>query len=152
MLIRFAIVVLITSALLISACRNGRSANDNGRAAAPEAAPLTAPPVESPRPAAPPQPIVIDADDPSRWVFAEQLAPNTDGGFVTGSFDPKRNKIEIQTKDVRQFAVDTSRIPINWEKLVVIGIDGRNAELKRRDEDILHFRRESTGHWVVIEP
>lgn len=152
MLMRSSAVVLVSVAMVLLGCRNGRNGNDNGRAAAPEAATPAASSTESPGPSAPAEPIVINAEDPNRWVFAEQLAPGTQGGFVTGSFSAERNKIEIQTKDVRQFAVDTSRIPINWEKLVVIGIDGRNAELKRRNEDVLHFRRESTGHWVVIDP
>ena len=73
------------------------------------------------------------------------------GAWATGSFDRKRNKLDIRTRDVQDFSIDVSRIPINWERLVVIGIDGANSELRKRDYSVLHFRLDDHGQWVVLE-
>ena len=70
----------------------------------------------------------------------------------SGSFDPARNKLHIRTGDVERFTIDVSRIPINWQRLVVISIDGINSELRRRDHPVLRFARDSHGRWVVIDP
>jgi hypothetical protein len=48
--------------------------------------------------------------------------------------------------------VDTSQIPIQWRDPVVIGIDGRNSELRRREDPVLHFVRDDHGEWTVSEP
>ncbi len=90
--------------------------------------------------------------DQDRWLWAEEARDGARGGWATGSFDPKRNKIDIETRDVERFAVDVSRIPINWERLVVIGINNINSELRRRDYSVLHFARDDHGRWVVLEP
>ncbi len=91
------------------------------------------------------------ADDPERWLYLEKAKPGAPGGWATGTFHPQRNKIEIHTRDVEGFAIDTSRIAIDWVRLVVLGIDGRNSELKKRDYDVLHFQRDEHGQWVVVE-
>jgi len=91
-------------------------------------------------------------DDPDRWLFVEKVAGKASGGWATGSFDEERNKLSITTSDVEEFAVDTSRVKINWRKLVVLSIDGKNSELRKRDFDILHFRRTPHGEWTVRDP
>ncbi len=73
------------------------------------------------------------------------------GAWATGSFDPERNKLDIDTHDVESFAIDTGRIPIRWDKLVILSIDRKNSELVRRDYSVLHFTRDKYG-WHVIEP
>jgi hypothetical protein len=94
----------------------------------------------------------LKTDDPDRWLRVEKTRKGAPGGWATGSFDPKRNKLTIRTRDVEQFAVDVSRVPIAWKRLVVIGINGRNAELRKRDYSVLHFARDRHGQWEVIEP
>ena len=86
------------------------------------------------------------------WVQVEVLRPKVDGGWATGDFLEARNKIEIKTRGVKQFSIDLSKLRINWDRLVVIGIDGRNAELRRRNTDLLHIARDDHGKWVVLEP
>jgi hypothetical protein len=98
-----------------------------------------------------PQPSGED-DDSRRWLFVEKFRQDKPGGWATGSFDPEKNKLIIQTHDVRQFAIETARIPIDWQRLVIISIDGRNSELRRRDYTRLRFVRDAAGQWIVAEP
>jgi hypothetical protein len=73
------------------------------------------------------------------------------GAWATASFDAERNKITIRTNDADRFTLDVGRIPIDWERPVVLGIDGRNSELRRRERTLLHFRRDGRAGWVVEE-
>ena len=91
-------------------------------------------------------------DDQDQWLFVETARDKEGGAWVTGSFHAERNKIDIQTHNVRQFTIDASRIPIRWQDVVIIGIDGRNSELRQRDELVLRFVRNGSGQWVVMEP
>jgi len=102
----------------------------------------------------PPQPILwpIVIDDPDQWLHVEDVRDGADGAWATGSFDPKRNKLSIHMRDVREFAVDTSRVRINWDRIVILGLDGINSELRRRDFAVYHFQRNDHGQWVVLEP
>ncbi len=86
------------------------------------------------------------------WVQVEVLRAKAEGGWATGDFHEARNKIQIQTRGVKQFSLDLSKLEINWDRLVVISIDGRNAELRKRDFDLLHIARNDHGKWVVQEP
>ncbi len=72
-------------------------------------------------------------------------------GFVEGDFSAKRNRLTIKTDSVTRFAIDTRYIAINWDKLVVIQIDGLNSELRRRDDPVLHFVLDKYNRWVVDE-
>lgn len=91
-------------------------------------------------------------DDQDQWLFVETARDKMGGAWATGSFHAERNKIEIETHNVRQFTIDASRIPIRWQDVVIIGIDGRNSELRQRDELVLRFVRNGSGQWVVMEP
>ena len=115
---------------------------------------------QTPPPAAPAAPletptkvdIPVPIDDPDRWLFVEKVAGKAKGGWATGSFDEERNKLSITTSEVEEFAVDTSRIKIDWKKLVVLSIDGKNSELRKREYETLHFRRQPHGEWAVRDP
>ena len=109
------------------------------------------PDATSGKPAASSVRIPVDIDDADRWLLVEKAREGAPGAWATGSFDPKRNKLDIRTRDVQEFSIDVSRIPINWERLVVIGIDGANSELRKRDYSVLHFRLDDHGQWVVRE-
>jgi len=104
-------------------------------------------------PSAPPE-VRIPAElyDADRWLFVEKAKDGVEGAWATGSFSRKRNRLSIRERDVQQFAIDTSRIAINWERLVVISINGRTSELRKRDYPFLHFARDDHGQWVVREP
>jgi hypothetical protein len=110
---------------------------------------------ESEAPSDPPQEDVVwpvAVDDPDRWLYVEGIRNGAAGAWATGSFDPKRNKLDIRTRDVRKFAIDTGRIPIDWERVVILGIDGANSELRRRDFQLYHFALSEHGRWIVLEP
>jgi hypothetical protein len=96
---------------------------------------------------------VLDADeDVNRWLFVEKARDEAKGGWATGAFDPARNKIEVRTRDVTRFGLFLDRVPIDWEKLVVLSIDGKNSELRRRPRDRLRLELDEHGQWTVIEP
>ena len=111
-------------------------------------------PAASPPALEPPPPVRLpdDADAEDRWLFVEKAKDGARGGWATGSFDQQKNKLDIHTRDVRQFVIDVSRIRIDWQRLVVLSIDGKNSELRRRDFSLLHFRLDDHGQWVVVEP
>ncbi len=96
--------------------------------------------------------IQVQGTDPNQWLSILAVKKDRTGGWATGSFDEKRNRLTIQTKDVTAFSVDTNRIPIRWQKLVVLSLDGRRTELKKRDAAILHFTLDEHAQWVVLEP
>ncbi len=120
----------------------------------PEGAP-SAPETAKAPPTKEPPPRIQLPDDPDaadRWLFVEKTREDAPGGWATGSFDREKNKLDVRTRDVRQFAIDLERIAIDWQRLVVIGIDGKNSELRKRDVSLLHFRLDDHGQWVVMEP
>ncbi|MCH7704710.1 MAG: hypothetical protein IIB61_06330 [Planctomycetes bacterium] len=137
--------------------------NDSQRAPQPGD---NAPPVESARAATrasraetdggatpkPPQ-FVLDVDlpDPTRWIYAEKVRGDADGGSVTGTFHKSSNKIEIHTRDVERFSIDTSKIEIDWTRRVILGINGSNTGLGRREHPIIRFALDDYGKWVVVE-
>lgn len=106
-------------------------------------------PVDPARDGVPPP---VWVDEPDRWLMVEKVMDRATGGWATGSFIQERNKLVIETHNVGQFAIDTGRIPIDWERLVILGIDGRNSELRKRDYPVLHIARDDYGQWVVLEP
>lgn len=87
--------------------------------------------------------------DRERWLTVETARNGTAGAWATGSFDRERNKLDIQTKDVQRFVIDVGRVPIDWEKLVVLRIDGKSHELRRREQHRYHFVLDRYGQWVV---
>ncbi len=109
---------------------------------------------KSPSALAPPPriPLPDDPDAADRWLFVEKTKDDAPGGWAVGEFDREKNKLDVHTRDVRQFAIDVERIAIDWRRLVVLGIDGKNSELRKRDVSLLHFRLDDHGQWVVMEP
>lgn len=86
------------------------------------------------------------------WLTVDQIRDGAQGAWATGSFLAERNRIVIDTEGVARFSIDMSRVPVRWEKLVVIRIDGRNSELVKRDQAIYRFALDDHGRWVVLEP
>lgn len=103
------------------------------------------------KPQEPPPPGPLPDHDEDQWLFVEGFREGADGGWATGTFDAKRNKLTITTRDVTLFVIDVSRVPIDWQRPVILGIDGSNSELRRREADRLHVRRDAAG-WTIDEP
>lgn len=93
----------------------------------------------------------VDLPDPTRWVYAEKVRGDADGGSVTGTFHKASNKIEIHTRNVERFSIDTSKIEIDWTRRVILGINGSNTGLGRREHPIIRFAIDDYGKWVVVE-
>jgi hypothetical protein len=103
---------------------------------------------KKPQSTEPPPTPVADAPSPTpSWL----VTPNNPGSGAEGSFDRKKNKITIRTADQRDFAVDTGQLPIDWDKLVILSIDGQNSELRRRDFRVYRFKLNDHGQWDVQE-
>ena len=99
-----------------------------------------------------PEPSATEPEDPDRWLHVLAVKKGVDGGWATGSFHEERNMLEIRTKDVTGFAVDIDRIEIDWTRPVVLSINSRRSELKRRESARYHFVRQRNGGWAVMEP
>lgn len=101
-----------------------------------------------------PKRIVIEraSEDVDRWVFVEHLTDGSKGGWATGSFDGDRNRLSIETRDVQGFALDSDKIAIDWSRPVILHLNGRTSELRKRDFTRLHFTLDDQGRWIVIEP
>lgn len=111
-------------------------------------APASASTSSQPAPAVQPP---VEADDPDRWVIATEFTKGTKGGWVTGRFDARRNKIDVHTHDLTGFDLIVDRLAVNWDRIAVISIDGVNSQLRRRDQARLRFRLQPGGDWVVVE-
>ena len=91
----------------------------------------------------------LDNHQTGRWLYVERFEPGTTGGFVEGDFSAERNRLSIKTREITRFAVDTRYVDLDWNRLVVIRINGQNSELKRRDDPVLHFVLNRFNQWVV---
>ena len=141
---RYATVMFIV--LAPAACQRSGAPRTVNERSAPVSTDTAAEP--GPVDASPPR----DPPDPNQWLVVTRTSDGAAGGHATGSFLKERNRIVLTTRDVEQFTLDTSRIPIDWDRLVVISIDGTSSELRKRDYDVLHFARNKYGAWNVIEP
>ncbi len=144
-------------ALLVGACLQPAPGCHEPSATRPVEPPAADAPEAAATVADPPQeraPLIWPAnlDDPDRWLYVEGVRDGEKGAWATGTFHRGKNKLDIHTHRARKFAVDTSRIPIDWRHLVVLGIDGVNSELGRRDFTLYHFALDDHGCWVVLEP
>lgn len=118
----------------------------------PDDTPQAVEPARSPEPLPSHVAIDVETDDSDRWLFVEAIKNNAAGGWATGSFNPEHNKIDIRTRDVQAFAIDVARLPILWDRFVILSINERRSELRRRDHALLHFALDDYGEWVVVEP
>ena len=56
-----------------------------------------------------------------------------------------------ETRDVDQFAINLGALAINWDRRVVLRINGAAFELTRKKDPILHLARTPTGGWDAVE-
>lgn len=91
--------------------------------------------------------------DPQRgWLRIESIRDSAVGAWATGSFLQHDNKIVIETENVEQFSINLSKLRLNWNRRVVLRIDGRSSELMRKRRPVVHLRRSPAGSWDVVEP
>ena len=64
-----------------------------------------------------------------------------------------REDVDSKLESIIEYsAMDARRVPIQWARIVILGIDGTNSELRRRDFDVYHFQMNEHGQWIVLEP
>lgn len=97
-------------------------------------------------------PVAEARPTPGQWFFVEAARPGARGGWGTADFDRQRNRLNIDLHDVTRFRIDTSRIAIDWDRLVLLNIDGSTSELRQRDVTQYRFVRDESGGWTVVEP
>ena len=139
----------------LSGCRQAQPTPVRERVPVPEQpAPVAPTPVQAsvpePQPAAVER-IPLQVADSSSWLFAQTPRAGAPGGWITGSFDPAKNRIEIQLQDLKRFTLHVARIPINWDRLVILRLNGHNTELRRREQSLYHFELTPNGGWQVRE-
>ena len=57
----------------------------------------------------------------------------------------------IETENVRQFSIDTSRLELNWSGRVWVRINRYSFELAHKRHPVVHLRETQTGAWEVVE-
>lgn len=121
------------------------SPHDTAPVAPPEPQP------EKPKPS-PRMELPVVNPPPVSWITVEQEREGSPGGYATGSFDSSQNKITVVTKDVQRFLLDTGAIDVDWSRPVVLNIDRKTYELRRRKNPAILFDRNPHGEWQVLEP
>lgn len=127
------------------------------------AEPAQAPPrIRSPReteaatpktPAPAPEPVKAESPfhSSAEWVEIVALSDGATSGAIEAGFDEGRNKFTIDATGVSEFLLDVCRVKVNWNRPVILKIDGRNSELRKRDYCRLRMRMVGSGAWEVVE-
>ncbi len=87
---------------------------------------------------------------PDKWLFVEGEVQEAGGAWVTGWFSDEANKIAIETHGANGFRLELSKISIDWSRRVVLRIDERSFELKKRKTSTVHFKKTPTGGWDTV--
>lgn len=119
-------------------------------------------PVESPPEASAPDPIQrmetaelekwLDdsGEERNRWLRIERIKKGAEGGWITGEM-VEGNRIVIETRDVEQFVLDLSAIPIDWTRRAVLRIDKSTSQLTRKHHPVVRLRRTPSGGWSTVK-
>ena len=90
------------------------------------------------------------ADPQDGWLGIEAIRQGAPGAWATGAL-VLDHKIVIDTEDVEQFSIDLSQLHVNWNRRVILRIDGHASELTKKRRPVLHLRRSPAGSWDVVE-
>lgn len=106
---------------------------------------------ETPPPA--PEPVKAESHfhSSAEWVEIVALTDGATRGDIEAVFDEGRNKFTIDAEGVSEFLLDVCRVKVNWTRPVILKIDGRNSELRKRDYCRLRMRMVGRGAWEVVE-
>jgi hypothetical protein len=114
--------------------------------------------VQPPPPAAPSAPdhrvevrVRTLSDPQDGWLRIDAIHPDAPGAWATGAFIREKNKIAIETENVDEFSIRLPQLHVNWDRRVILRIDGHSSELKWKRRPILHLRRSPAGSWDVVE-
>lgn len=142
-------LIAMTLMTLVAGCHKPSETSIHNR-------PATASPpphiIIHPNPVTPPPTIHHHYEHHPRWLMTERYNVDTKKTWVKASFEADRNKIIINIRNIRQFAIDTRHIQIDWNRRVILSINHRNSELKKRDYPVLRFELDQYNQWYVVEP
>jgi hypothetical protein len=65
--------------------------------------------------------------------------------------DADRNRLEVDTDNVRRLRIARADVPLRRERSIVLRLDGQGIEW-RADSDVVIFERSANGRWVPVEP
>ena len=82
------------------------------------------------------------------WLKVLDLANQDSPATCTGEF-PERNRIQVQTNNVRRLRLHIAHLPLAAGRRTFLRIDNQGIELARRDRRYIFFERLTTGEWVV---
>jgi len=121
-------------------------------ATAPASRPAALPPsTYDPRP---PYTVRLYVRDPAQkqpgWLRIAELADKKSTATCQGVF-PRRNRIEIETTNVRRLCVDVGFLPLAPGKRLILSIDGQTMELIRKNRRRVQLERGKTGAWHVAK-
>ena len=102
----------------------------------------------------PPPPIDLPLLEPSPlregWLVIEERADARQWAWVEGSIVGD-DKCVLDTSNIRRFQLDLSRLRLNWDRPIVLRIDGFNSQLTRKRWPVLDFLRTPSGAWIVVD-
>ena len=89
-------------------------------------------------------------EERNQWLRVERIETGAEGGWITGGL-VEGNRIEIETRDVEQFVMDLSAIPIDWTRRAVLRIDNSTSQLTRKHHPMVRLRRTPSGGWSTVK-
>lgn len=153
------LTLLATCLLDAGGCKKNTDNRDNAPLLAPanSAAPITTPtptPSQPPAPTPPPPPMPrideMSAGLRNGWLMIDEVSDRDHTAWVEGRVEDGE-KLVIDTENIERFQLDLSRIRLDWDKRIVLRIDGFNRELTRKNFPHLNYERTSTGGWRLID-
>ncbi len=93
---------------------------------------------------------VRSPDEPQdTWLVIQKLVENKESGHAAGSFE-YRNKIVIDTRNVKQLLLDMRKLAIDPNRRIVLVLDGKGIELSHGLGPMVRFQRSRAGIWSVV--
>jgi hypothetical protein len=101
-----------------------------------------------------PPPLCIERDPPPRlqtgWAHLTEHAAAGERAWIEGGIAGD-DRLTISTHNVRRFTLNLTRLRLNWEKRIVLRMDGYNSQLTRKRWPKLNFVRTASGAWDVVD-
>jgi len=86
----------------------------------------------------------------SPWVRIESLREGAEVGWATSSIDSNANAIVIETEGARGLVLDLSNIHVDWNRRVILRIDGQGSQLLHGKSQVKHLEVSPAGRWRVV--
>ena len=84
------------------------------------------------------------------WAVLTEKADTKARAWIEGSI-VSGDRLTINTENVRRFTLDLTRLRLNWQKRIVLRMDGFNSQLTKKRWPKLSFVRTAAGAWDVVD-